>query len=231
MAGLALLNGLFVWQFLREPPHTLERQNARQKSPKMSYFDPRIFPFVLVGVLMFTGFALVQQTMGFRFQDALQLTAGDTARVFGIAMTCSAGASLLAQGVIVQRFNFAPFTLLKMAMPLLIVAFTIFATTDTRASLTLAMTILGFGMGMAGPGFMAGASLAVSPEEQGAVAGVAGSCGPLGFTIGPLVGGFLYQLSPSLPYAFAAGMYVVLLISMHWIGERVRVHEGDKPLR
>lgn len=221
MAGLALLNGLFVWRFLKEPPRTVERTER----PRMSYLDPRIFPFVLVGVLMFTGFALVQQTMGFRFQDALELSAADTARVFGIAMTCSAGASLLAQAVVVQRFDFAPFTLLKMAMPLLIVAFTIFATTDSRLSLTLAMTILGFGMGLAGPGFMAGASLAVSPEEQGAVAGVAGSCGPLGFTIGPLIGGFMYQLSPALPYAFAAGMYVVLLISMHWIGRRVQVHQ------
>ena len=139
-------------------------------------------------------------------------------------MTCSAGASLLAQAVVVQRLDLAPFTLLKAAMPLLIVAFTIFATTDTQWSLTIAMTVLGFGMGLAGPGFMAGASLAVSPEEQGAVAGVAGSCGPLGFTIGPLIGGFMYQLNPTLPYAFAAGMYVVLLISMHWIGRRVQVH-------
>jgi len=215
MAGLALLNGLFVWRFLREPPRLI----ARKKTAKMSYFDPRIFPFILVGVLMFTGFALVQQTMGFRFQDVLQLSAGDTAKVFGIAMTCSAGASLLAQAVVVQRIEIAPFTLLKLAMPLLILAFVIFATTSTQLSLTIAMTILGFGM--------AGASLAVSPEEQGSVAGVAGSCGPLGFTIGPLIGGFMYQLSPTLPYAFAAGMYVVLLISMHWIGRRVQVHSAD----
>jgi len=220
MAGLALLNGLFVWRFLREPPRSV----ARKESAKMSYFDPRIFPFILVGVLMFTGFALVQQTMGFRFQDALALSAGDTAKVFGIAMTCSAAASLLAQAVIVQRIEIAPFTLLKLAMPLLILAFVIFATTNTQLSLTVAMTILGLGMGLAGPGFMAGASLAVSPEEQGAVAGVAGSCGPLGFTIGPLIGGFMYQVYPTLPYAFAAGMYVLLLISMHWIGRRVKVH-------
>ena len=223
MAGLALLNGLFVWRFLREPP----RMVARKTAAKMSYFDPRIFPFILVGVLMFTGFALVQQTMGFRFQDVLQLSAGETAKVFGIAMTFSAGASLIAQAVVVQRIEIAPFTLLKLAMPLLILAFVIFATTNTQLSLTIAMTILGFGMGLAGPGFMAGASLAVSPEEQGSVAGVAGSCGPLGFTIGPLVGGFMYQLNPTLPYAFAASMYVVLLISMHWIGRRVQVHAPD----
>ena len=221
MATLALLNGLFVWRFLPEPP----RQVATGKRKNMSYFDPRILPFVIVGVLMFTGFALVQQTMGFRFQDVLGLSAGETASVFGTAMACSAGASLLAQGVVVQRLEIAPFTLLKLAMPLLIVAFTMFALVESRLLLTLAMMILGFGMGLAGPGFMAGASLAVAPDEQGAVAGVAGACGPLGFTIGPLLGGGLYQLNPALPYAFSAAMYVVLLISMRWIGRRVRVHE------
>lgn len=223
MAALALLNGLFVWRFLPEPP----RQRATGERPRMSYFDPRILPFVVVGVLMFTGFALVQQTMGFRFQDALNLSAGDTARVFGIAMTCSAAASLLAQAVVVQRLDVAPFTLLKLAMPLLIAAFTLFALYNSQFMLTVGMVVLGFGMGLAGPGFMAGASLAVSPEEQGTVAGVAGSCGPLGFTIGPLIGGLMYQLDPTLPYAFAAGMYLLLLICMQWIGRRVRVHGAD----
>jgi len=222
MAVLAFLNGLFIWRFLREPP----RHAEPGKRKRMSYFEPRIRPFVLVGVLMFTGFALVQQTMGFRFQDALQLSAGDTARVFGEAMACSAVASLLAQGFIVQRLDIAPFTLLKLAMPLLIVAFSMLAVFEARAPLYIAMTILGFGMGLAGPGFMAGASLAVSPEEQGAVAGVAGACGPLGFTIGPILGGVMYEISPTLPYAFAAGMYVVLLLSMQWIGKRVQVHES-----
>ena len=66
-------------------------------------------------------------------------------------------------------------------------------------------------MGLAGPAFMAGASMAVTAEEQGAVAGVAGSCGPLGFTIGPLVGGFLYQIDPTLPYWFTVAIYIPLL--------------------
>ncbi len=227
MAALAFLNGLFVWRFLPEPPKPDRSDNP---PPRMRYTDRRILPFVIVGVAMFTGFALVQQTMGFRFQDALGLDAASTARTFGIAMMASAICSLIAQWFIVQRFGFAPFTLLKMAMPLLIVAFVLMATFDTQAVLTIAMMIQGFGMGLAGPGFMAGASLAVSAEEQGSVAGVAGACGPLGFTLGPLIGGAMYQLSPVLPYAFAAGMYVVLLASMQWLGARVTVHaEDDHP--
>jgi len=234
MAVLAFCNGLFVLRFLPEPP----QHQSPAKQPRLKYTDPRILPFVVVGVLMFMGFALVQQTMGFRFQDALGLTAGETARTFGFAMMLSAGCSLFSQAVIVQRLEIPAFSLLKLAIPLLIVAFSMLASFDSQLMLTIAMMVQGLGMGLAGPGFMAGASLAVSPEEQGAVAGVAGSCGPLGFTIGPLIGGAMYQVNPTLPYAFAAGVYVVLLIFMQWIGRRVAVPslsepsdqtEGDQP--
>jgi len=224
MAAVALLNALFVWRFLPEPP----RHRSPVRLPRMKYTDPRILPFVIVGVLMFTGMGIVQQTMGFRMQDALNLNAADTAQAVGVAMMLSAGCSLLAQAVIVQRLTIAPFTLLRLAMPLLILAFVLMATTTTQLSLTLAMGVLGLGMGLAGPGFMAGASLAVPAEEQGSVAGVAGSCGPLGFTIGPLTGGALYQLAPELPYALSAGMYAILFIAMFWLAGRVTEHEEQE---
>jgi len=224
MAAVALLNGLFVWRFLPEPP----RHAHAPRTPRMKYTDRRIRPFVVVGVLMFSGMALVQQTMGFRIQDALGLSAGETARTFGFTMMLSGAASLVAQVFIVQRLTVSPFTLLRLAMPLLIVAFTIMAIADSRLWLSVAMTVLGFGMGLAGPGFQAGASLAVSPQEQGAVAGVAGSCGPLGFALGPMIGGVLYQVHPSLPYASAAVMYLALFASMHWIARRVAVHPGGE---
>ena len=218
MAALAFLNGLFIWRFLPEPP----RHNAPRLGQKMRYRDPRIFPFIIVGVTMFSGMALVQQTMGFRFQDALNLSATETAQAVGLGMMLSAGASLLAQGVVVQRLSLPPFTLLRVALPLLFIAFATMALTESQWVLTAAMMVQGFGMGLAGPGFMAGASLAVSAEEQGAVAGVAGSCGPLGFAIGPMLGGALYQLQPTLPYAVAAGVYVVLFLSMGWLGRRLQ---------
>ena len=47
------------------------------------------------------------------------------------------------------------------------------------------------------------------------------------FAIGPLVGGALYQLEPSLPYASAAGVYALLLLSMGWLGRRTTVHVED----
>ena len=129
---------------------------------------------------------------------------------FGFAMMLSGACSLFSQAVIVQRLAIPPFTLLRLALPLLIVAFVMMALLTTQTALTVAMMILGLGMGLAGPGFTAGASLAVSAEEQGAVAGVAGSCGPLGFTLGPLLGGIMYQIEPTLPYTAAAVLFVLL---------------------
>jgi Major Facilitator Superfamily len=143
---------LFVWRYLPEPPR---HHQPGVRPPRMKYTDPRILPFVIVGVMMFTGMALVQQTMGFRFQDILGLSGRETAQQFGFAMMLSAACSLIAQFAIVQRISVSPFTLLRLAMPLLIVAFTIMALANTQMMLSIAMMILGFGMGMAGPGFMA----------------------------------------------------------------------------
>jgi MFS family permease len=83
---------------------------------------------------------------------------------------------------------------------------------DNQYMLLVAMVLQGAGMGVAGPAFMSGASMAVEVHEQGAVAGVAGSCGPLGFTIGPLLGGFFYQIQPDLPYWFTFAIYLPLFI-------------------
>lgn len=109
-------------------------------------------------------------------------------------------------------------------MPLLIIAFAMLATLNTQFYLTLALMIQGLGMGLAGPGFMAGASLAVAPEEQGAVAGVAGACGPLGFTLGPLLGGAMYQWQAELPFLFATVLFTALAFCMGWLGRRVQQH-------
>ena len=220
IAIVAFLNGLFIWRFLPQSPKPKIEKAARPT--RLRYTDPRILPFIIVGVLMFMGFALVQQTMGFRFQDALGLTAKETAKVLGIAMMLSAGCSLFAQAIIVQRTKLAPFDLLKLAIPLLIVSFTLMASFQSQWILTAAMALQGFAMGMAGPAFMAGASLAVTSEEQGSVAGIASSCGPLGFTAGPIFGGLLYQISPIFPYAFAAAVYVILMLFMGRLSRRIQ---------
>ena len=67
--------------------------------------------------------------------------------------------------------------------------------------------------------------LAVDQSEQGAVAGLAGSCGPLGFTIGPVIGALLYAEDARLPYLFTLCVYLPLIVFV-W---RVRPPEPPDP--
>lgn len=189
-----------------------KRPRVAIKPPRLKYTDPRILPFVVVGIFMFMGFAMVHQTIAFRFQDILGLTGARTAQIVGVSMMLSAAAALFVQMVVIPRLDVRPFILLRIAMPMMVVAFCVMALAETRFLLTIAMIIQGLGMGLAGPGFMAGASLAVSGEEQGGVAGVAASCPPLGFTVGPLLGTYLYSIDPTYPYWFACLIYLGLCV-------------------
>lgn len=210
---LTLIAAFFALYTLPDLP----RQAIEEKPKKLRYTDARIFPFVIAGLFIFMGFAIVQQTIAFRFQDILSLSAAETARVVGISMMIAAAASLFVQMAVIPRLKVAPFTLLKISMPLMIAAFATMALSESRLLLTLAMFVQGLGMGLAGPGFMAGASLAVSSKEQGAVAGVAASCPPLGFAIGPLLGTFLYSLDPTYPYWFSCVIYLLLSVFVFWV--------------
>jgi len=214
--ALTLIAAFFALYTLPDLP----RQVAESKPQKLRYTDPRIFPYVVAGLFIFMGFAIVQQTIAFRFQDILSLTAAETARVVGISMMLAAAASLFVQMAVIPRLKVAPFVLLRISMPLMIAAFAIMALSESRLLLTVAMFIQGLGMGLAGPGFMAGASLAVSSKEQGAVAGVAASCPPLGFSIGPLLGTFLYSLDPTYPYWFSCGIYLLLAAFVFWVKDQ-----------
>jgi MFS family permease len=190
----------------------LPKPQVIKKPQKLKYTDPRIFPLVIAGVLLFMGFAIVQQTIAFRFQDQLGLDGTQTAKIVGVSLMFSAAAALFVQLVVVPRLKVRPFALLRISMPMMMVAFAMMALGHTQEMYILAMCILGLGMGLAGPGFMAGASVAVSSEEQGAVAGLAGACPPLGFTVGPLLGTYLYSVDGALPYWFAFASYFFLFL-------------------
>lgn len=181
-------------------------------SPAIRFSDPRILPFLIAGVVLFTGFSLIQQTLPYRLQDSLGLDGAATANLFGATMITSAIASLFSQIFLVRRFAATPVVLLRLAVPVVLGAFVILVTQETRGAFFVAMVCMGLGMGMAGPGFIACVSLAVGPEAQGRVAGYTSACPPLGFTFGPLVGAWLYGLEPTAPYVLGLLLYCPLLI-------------------
>ncbi len=211
-ALLSVLVALAVWRFLPAlPPH----QSSRDRKPKaMSYFNPRYRLFIVIGFVIYGLLGMVQQTLGFYFQDLLSLEGVEAAQWFSAAMIVSSGAMLFAQFVIVQRYNGPPMKLLFLGMPFSFMGYLLLAFSGNLGMLLAAMGLFGFGMGLTAPAYGASATMVVESHEQGGLAGLLGSIAGLGFVAGPLAGGFLYQFSPSYPYLGAAGIMALIIIVM-----------------
>lgn len=115
---------------------------------KLKYTDPRIFPLIVAGVLLFMGFAIVQQTIAFRFQDTFVLTSTDTAKIVGFSLMISAASALSVQMLVIPRLKLRPFTLLRLSMPIMMIAFAILASGETKLQFMSAMCVLGLGLGL-----------------------------------------------------------------------------------
>ncbi len=208
-AVMTFLAAILVMVYL--PGLPIAKTTAVAKK-KLRYTDKRILPFMVVGIAMFTGFSVVQQTLGYYFQDKLNLTAEVTAQQVGIAMMGSAIAALAMQLIVVQRLGWAPFRLMRTGLPFMLLGFVGLTLGRDLLEFVLAMALVGTGIGMSAPGFSAAATLAVEPGEQGAVAGLISACPALGFIVGPILGGALYQIYPTSPYIVSAVLFIPLVL-------------------
>jgi len=208
-SGLALLSSLLLFASVREPSRQPHAAVAHQR---LRLFDRRYFPFLAVGFLTFFAFSMMSQTIGFYLQDRFVLDAKATAQALGAGLMLSALMSLLAQTLVVRRAGMTPLRLMRRGLPVLLVGFLGLLVAGSIPLLVIAMGVIGLGLGMVAPGFTAGASLAVGPDEQGAVGGLVSACPAGGFVLGPLVGTSLYQLQPVLPYLVAALLMIPLAV-------------------
>lgn len=219
-AAMTLMSAFLVWWLL---PSVKTDVSTQKQTKRMSYFDRRYVAFMFIGVTMFTAFAVTQQTLGFYYQDSLELSVVDAASWVGVTMMVSAVTSLSAQAIFVQLLGWSPLTLMKVGAPLTALGFAHIVFGDSLIWYLTGMGFVGFGMGLIGPGFTAAATLAVGPNEQGGVAGLISACPALGYIVGPLLGTSLYQLNPLYPY-------IVTLVIVIPLSVFIWLLSSDKPI-
>ncbi len=204
---LAALMAVVVWFLLQEPGHTMNRPKQQKK---MSYFDPRYREILAVGVVIYIAMAVSVQTMGFYLPHVLQLETMEAARPLSITQGASALMMVFVQLILIPKLQWPPLRYLAVGVPIVILGFVFLLVADRLLLFILATSFIGLGLGMTGPGYSATVSLRVEPEEQGAVAGLTSACPALGFVIGPLSAGVLYDINPVLPYWITLGLLIVL---------------------
>ena len=210
-AALAAVAALVVWRKLPGVPAA--HLNGRRTTVKLRYTDRRIALLLVTAVGLFIGFSSIQQTLGFQLQDKLHLNGIKTAQMTGAAMMVSAAFTFLIQVTVMQRLQFRPTQFIRVGLLSMVLGAAVISGFETFAVLAVGMAFLGTGMALCMPSISAGASLAVSPEEQGGAAGLVSSCPAIGFAIGPICAGALYQIhSPLAPLFSAVVFFAVLLV-------------------
>ena len=220
-AVMAALAALLVW---RQLPRTPARDiTTRRTRTRLRVTDRRIRAYLATAVGLFVGFSGIQQTLGFQLQDKLQLSGIETAQMTGAALMISAAFTFLVQVTVMQRMTLKATVLIRLGMAALFIGALIIASFQTFAVLGVGMAFLGTGLGLCMPSIAASASLAVSPEEQGAAAGLVSSCPALGFVAGPICAGALYQIHGTLAPLFSAAVFLSVLGALAARERRARV--------
>lgn len=185
-----------------------------QVAHKLPSRDPRIWPWMLTGLVSGHAQAMAGAAMGFLVIDRLGLNATDiaTQQSIGIVLMTGAGAALLVQWGVIPVLGLTPRMMVLFG---LVLASAGLAATSSAGSLyaiatSYALTSMGFGF--VRPAVTSGSSLAVGRALQGAVAGRVTANNGAAFILGPSIGVGLYELWRPLPYLVAAAALALLFI-------------------
>jgi MFS family permease len=222
-AALAAVSAMVIW--FRLPEHGPPRAADAGPPPRLGYADRRVAPFLAVGASLQAVRATTVITFALFLQDTFALNATEAAQRAGVGFVTLAAAGLFAQLVLVQRLRPTARALLQWGVPLILLAFVLLVLGRSLGVYLAALTSLGLGIGLVRPGSAAGASLAVSAEEQGAVAGLLGGLAVLGNVFGPMLGTTLYAFSPRAPYALNALIMSAVLVFV-FLNPRIRAMRG-----
>ncbi|MGO1768992.1 MAG: MFS transporter [Microbacterium sp.] len=196
---LALGLVLVALRLRREQRHELVADPVRVRPT-----DRRVWPFLLAGFGMLTSLGFIQVVSGFLVQDRLGLGSETTGLVTGGVLLAAGAGMVLAQGVIVPRSGWSSPTLLRVGCPTAVVGFIALIPDAGAVPLFIAIFLIGIGLGVAMPGYTAGATLLMRREEQGGVAGLIGATNGLTFVVAPTASTALYGVWMPLPVIVGA---------------------------
>lgn len=171
--------------------------------PKLDWFDKRLRPWLVAGLLGGHAQAAVIGLVGFLVLDRLGLRSDPAAGAgpVGMVMTSGALATLFAQWGLIPVLHLGPRASCLLGMCLAALGTAALAFSYELHAITASMGLISLGFGLFRPGFTAGTSLAVNRAEQGQSAGIVASVNGAAYIVAPAIGVWLYGHSPWIGFA------------------------------
>ncbi|WWA47343.1 MFS transporter [Pelagerythrobacter marensis] len=162
--------------------------------PDLSWRDRRLRPWVIAGLLGGHAQAATLGIIGFFILDRLGLRDDPAAGTgpIGLILMCGAIATLLAQWGLIPMLKLGPRASTLWGMALAIIGVLGFSVAQDLHAIALGFAVASLGFGLYRPGFTAGASLAVTRQEQGQIGGIVASINGAAYVVAPAAGVWLY---------------------------------------
>lgn len=200
---------------------------AERVDAELKLRDPRIWPWMLAGLIMGHAQAMTGAAMGFLVIDRLHLPVTEiaTQQAIGLVLMSGAGASLLVQWGLIPLLNLSPRTMMIVGLGLGVLGLAATSGATSLYGIATGYSLSSMGFGFTRPAFTAGSSLAVGRRLQGLVAGHVTAINGASFVLGPTIGVGLYELSRPLPFLVAAG---VMLLMIPYVLSRLNLSDREE---
>lgn len=211
---LAAIGALSARFFLPDVAITPQaKKSAAPASVWRLALNPAVRPWLLFGVVLSAVTAVMFQQVSFYFIDRLGVSPREGATLTAVALALGAMSQIVAQLVLIPRLSLSPRGLIVWGCIITGAGAALTALGDSFGVLSVAQALVGLGFGLARPGFTGGASLAVSQDDQGSVAGLVVAANGAGFVVAPIFGAGLYALvSHQAPFILCAVVLAILAI-------------------
>lgn len=217
VATLAFASALLIWLYLPERTAPTARvAEKRESRSSLKLTDPQARPWIVIGVIVSFAQSIVMQLCAFYFMDVLKLKGDAATQMVSVALMAMAMATLFAQIGLIQRFKLSVKFLMRWGSIIMLFSFAGLIVGGSYGLLVASLTLAGVGFGLLRPGLQAGASLSVSPKDQGAIAGLITSTAATGQILNPFIGIPLYHQWHQAPFVVGALMIVVILLFVHF---------------
>ena len=181
---------------------------------KLRWFEPRLRPWVTVGLLGGHAQAMVLGIISFLVLDRLGLraTPAEGTGPIGLVLMCGAIATLLAQWGLIPRLDLGPRAATLSGIVIAAIGVLYLGVADDLHAIALAYAIASLGFGLFRPGSTAGTSLAVTRAEQGQASGITASVAGASFIYAPALGVWLYNHSDWLGFGLIVALCIAVFV-------------------
>ena len=190
-----------------DPDGTVERT-------RLAWRDPRVRNWLAVGLVGGHAQAILSFVAGFLVLDRLGLRATPSLAYepTALVLTVGAAATLIVQWGIIPMLHMGPRACILWGMGFIAGGALMLGGAADLYHICAGFGIASMGFALFRPGFTAGASLAVEPVDQGAVAGMVASINGAAFILGPSFGVYIYNQNSWSVFILAAAIATIVFV-------------------